>query len=697
MKNLILILIFLFFNNSITAQFKWQWQNPLPQGNSYSDICFLDSINGFIAGSLGTILKTTNGGENWKILGTNFDDYLRKISFVNVDDGWVMSYYSSILYRTTDSGKNWSFLGQITNTSLNDFKMINNLVGFACGSDSRIFKTTDGGITWGQKQTPFYISSLSSIYFVDENVGYCGGLSPYLLKTVNGGETWNAISLPLFALDIYVYSIHFNTSNNGYISGVGDDKGMVLITTNGGNTWTGAFIDSTAILNAFLKNPNTMWVNASGNILHTTDGGMNWSELLNNCFGIFFLDEKKSWSIINANSIVHSNDGLQTNEEQTNSVSHAFFNDIEVIDSNNVFICGHKEILGTTNGGKNWNVLHADSEINFLSITNKHQELWSVGSHGTIVHSTDDGSTWVEEQLVGSYLKDIFYINSSVGFTVGIESFIGKIFRTTDGGKNWDSVKNVPLVDYYEKIKFSNDYVGFVSSNNGIYKSEDTGNTWNLIKPGTFQTLEVYNNCIWTSVVNQIVFSTDCGLTWNNIQVYEIINFIIRSVESIVFINEKFGWICVNDGRIYKTLDGGFSWELEDRLSGLGLNSIKFLTESRGWAVGSFGTILFYGDLITDVKDNLIIEVPKSFRLFQNYPNPFNPTTTIKFLLNEKSKVQIIIYDLLGREIQTSVFDEMSIGEHKYSFNGKNLSSGIYLLTIIAGEKKQTIKMALLK
>jgi len=346
MKSIILIITILILNNSANSQTKWQWQNPLPQGNSYSDICFLDSLNGFISGGLGTILKTTNGGKNWQILETNFEDHIKKISFIDLNNGWVMCYSNSTIYRTTDSGETWDLLGQITNNTLYDFRMINYSLGFACGSDSKIFKTTDGAVTWEQKEPPFFVYGLNTIFFVNENIGYCGGGSPYLLKTVDGGESWQEIPLPFFIQDITVWSIHFSTANIGYICGYAADIGFILYTTNGGNAWTGgALINNTVVYDAYYKDQNTIWINASGKILYTTDGGSNWAELLNNIFHISFLDENNSWSTVNGNSIVHSNDGLQTYEYQTSSISHSFFNDVEIIASNNVFISGTKIIL----------------------------------------------------------------------------------------------------------------------------------------------------------------------------------------------------------------------------------------------------------------------------------------------------------------------------------------------------------------
>ncbi|MBI2429418.1 MAG: IPT/TIG domain-containing protein [Ignavibacteriales bacterium] len=76
--------------------------------------------------------------------------------------------------------------------------------------------------------------------------------------------------------------------------------------------------------------------------------------------------------------------------------------------------------------------------------------------------------------------------------------------------------------------------------------------------------------------------------------------------------------------------------------------------------------------------------IPAQFELYQNYPNPFNPTTSIRFGLAEDALVQIKIYDLLGREIQTLTHDMQSAGNHEYPFDAHSFASGTYLYSLKA-------------
>jgi hypothetical protein len=82
--------------------------------------------------------------------------------------------------------------------------------------------------------------------------------------------------------------------------------------------------------------------------------------------------------------------------------------------------------------------------------------------------------------------------------------------------------------------------------------------------------------------------------------------------------------------------------------------------------------------------------------LTNNYPNPFNPSTTIKYELPKTSFVKIIIYDILGREIEKLVNEEKAVGKYEVNFDASDLPSGIYFYKMQAGDFIETRKMVLL-
>ncbi|MGE5805628.1 MAG: glycoside hydrolase family 3 N-terminal domain-containing protein [Ignavibacteria bacterium] len=100
--------------------------------------------------------------------------------------------------------------------------------------------------------------------------------------------------------------------------------------------------------------------------------------------------------------------------------------------------------------------------------------------------------------------------------------------------------------------------------------------------------------------------------------------------------------------------------------------------------------------LVTGVKDNEETII-KEFRLLQNYPNPFNPATAIIFNIPLRSFVRLKIFDLLGKEIETIVSEELEAGEYKLQWSAEGLASGIYFYQLQAVPFVETKKLILLK
>lgn len=90
-------------------------------------------------------------------------------------------------------------------------------------------------------------------------------------------------------------------------------------------------------------------------------------------------------------------------------------------------------------------------------------------------------------------------------------------------------------------------------------------------------------------------------------------------------------------------------------------------------------------------------EVPTSFVLSQNYPNPFNPETKIKFEIPDEGLTKIIIYNDLGKEVQTLLDQELSKGIYELTWDASAFESGVYFYKIQSGDFVNSKKMVLLK
>lgn len=90
-------------------------------------------------------------------------------------------------------------------------------------------------------------------------------------------------------------------------------------------------------------------------------------------------------------------------------------------------------------------------------------------------------------------------------------------------------------------------------------------------------------------------------------------------------------------------------------------------------------------------------EVPNVFKLYSNYPNPFNPVTKIKFDIAKNSNTQIVVYDVLGRIVETLVNEELKAGRYEVEFDGYSLSSGVYFYKIVTNDFVDTKRMLMIK
>jgi hypothetical protein len=90
-------------------------------------------------------------------------------------------------------------------------------------------------------------------------------------------------------------------------------------------------------------------------------------------------------------------------------------------------------------------------------------------------------------------------------------------------------------------------------------------------------------------------------------------------------------------------------------------------------------------------------ELVREYSLEQSYPNPFNPSTTIQYSVKERTLVELVLYDILGRQLEVLVNEEQNVGYYKVNFNAGRLASGVYLYRLQAGDFIEIKKMVLLR
>ncbi len=138
--------------------------------------------------------------------------------------------------------------------------------------------------------------------------------------------------------------------------------------------------------------------------------------------------------------------------------------------------------------------------------------------------------------------------------------------------------------------------------------------------------------------------------------------------------------------------------ELLYRFAIAGANGTKMESFNRTYVIGyaryqNLDTVYFddYTALRPDER------LPGNLELLGNFPNPFNPETVIRYKLQQRTRVKLVISDLLGRTVRVLVDRVQNPGEHAVRFQAQNLSSGIYVYRLFAGSQVRTAKMLLLR
>ena len=407
-------------------------------------------------------------------------------------------------------------------------------------------------------------------------------------------------------------------------------------------------------------------------------------------------------------------------------------NSISVVDQNIIWVCGDATALyRTTNGGQNWvsgNTGLPSGNLYGISALDA-TTCWVGNVNGSIYKTTDGGSSWtLQFSLAGSFSNGLKMFNQNYGVYQGDPTGNGQPYQlryTTNGGTNWLLSPGAPLatsefgvINAWDWIDTSHFWIGSANTvanatTAKVYRTSNGfgGGGWNSATlPGTGGTAGLYYQAVAFTDVNKgmagsngsnIMKTNDGGVTWttvpnpSGVTAFAAINMNgIKDGSNTIRVS-------LSDGALnycFKTTDYGTTWISEPLPSAgqtNGLQDMEFINANLGFAGGNLGTFMRYGTPsgITSLNN----EIPDGFSLSQNYPNPFNPTTNLEFGVRESGFVSLKIFNSLGMEVATLVNENKAAGNYKVTFNGSNLSSGIYFYTLETGSFKETKRMNLIK
>jgi photosystem II stability/assembly factor-like uncharacterized protein len=407
-RYLFLIILLSFLTPDI-SQSQWQWQNPIPQGNTLNDVFFIDETTGWAVGDAGTIMKSTDGGLSYDLINFSTHENFSAVEFFDENSGLVAGS-SGLILITSDGGTGWSQVDVGITGNFTEMCFSDSNTAWLITDDGIILKSMDYGDSW---QVAYSSNSMkfSSISFVDEDYGWVAGFIETniagIVRTIDGGVSWTVMELPLW---YPIVDICFVDSLIGFAT-CADYEDFK-------------------------------------NLAKTADGGETWQFILDDIYygefyDIVFTDPDHGW-LAGSSATVPTSHGI------------LYYTD----DGGTTWYPG--ENLGIDN-------LFDFNAVYFIN----DQTGWMVGSLGNILYSTDGGVYWTKinpESNGYSTLEDVFFIDDLNGWAAGASfyPFESRIFHTTDGGNSWNAQ---PFLDHMlNSIFFIDPFEGWITGGRSLHQ-----------------------------------------------------------------------------------------------------------------------------------------------------------------------------------------------------------------------------------
>ena len=381
----------------------------------------------------------------------------------------------------------------------------------------------------------------------------------------------------------------------------------------------------------FFLNENLGWA-ANGffaAVYKTTDGGLNWTEQLN----------------------------------ETDLSGGYYFRNIEFINETIGFLGTLNGVLfRTIDGGENWaevtNINPNPNAICGLDAVGS-STIYGCGAYFSpayIIKSTDNGETWsfIDMSAYANALVEILFIDELIGFASGRDSDGAVILKTTDGGINWEKIYNSNIVGEY------------------VWKLQTLENT--NIMFGAITSVAPNNG--------QLIKSVDGGVNWQNFESVE------TDIQAVGFISENRGWMGGFTTGFHETTDGGQTWT--DLNVGNNLNRIFVINSNIAYASGT--TIYKFTEDLLNIEEFSPNKSHQhlDIKIHQN-PVENNLELTINF--ESDDNILIELYDINGKFIKqlsrSTIHNKTS---RAYKFNVSDLSTGPYFVDFHNNSGRSSLK-----
>lgn len=457
--------------------------------------------------------------------------------------------------------------------------------------------------------------------FVDQAHGWVVGAGGTILATDDGGATWQLRDSGTTA-DLHAIAM---SGARGSIVG-----NAILSTDDGGGTWKVVVReDGSGWTSVSFGDPEHGWAVGYG-IVATADGGQTWqpqqtSAVRGRLNAVHFVDGQQGWAVGMSGTILATADGGRHWESQASGIAVDLFGVSFRDRSVGIAVGDGGAVLFTADGGRNWTrksvadepadlrgasvaigdvwavgesgtVLHADTigsdlvaatmgthAVQFAAFQVNERDAWIAGSRGMLLHSTDGGSTWVPVPTgTTDEIRTMYFTDAERGWLAGSR---GTVLATTDGGRTWSPQATGASGDV-TSIRFQDRSRGTLFVGLNAYGTTDGGKQWApQDPPGPVRQRNVAifgDGRGWAVYGPFLTATTDFGAKWVDPKAVDF----EEPLQSLRFLDDHHGWAVGENGRIVRTSDGGRSWSAT-RIEADLLLGVDFVDEHHGWTTGT--------------------------------------------------------------------------------------------------------------
>ncbi|WP_027386562.1 photosystem II stability/assembly factor-like protein [Chryseobacterium gregarium] len=365
---------------------------------------------------------------------------------------------------------------------------------------------------------------------------------------------------------------------------------------------------------------------------------------------------------------------------------------------------GNGAVFKTTNGGVNWTQQTVSTATNqyYRNIEFLNENVGFLGTLSSDFYKTiDGGNSWQRVNNISPYPQAICgldCVGTSTVYGCGAWFYPAYIIKSTDSGNTWQYIDMSSYANALVEIHFVTENIGYAAGNddNGavILKTTDGGNSWLKIYNSNIENEYVWkmqfldNNQIFCSIESELpntgklLKSLNGGFSW------EIKDFPDHYVQAVGFTSATHGWMGGHNTGFYETFDGGNTWT--DTWVGGSLNRIFILNNNVAFAAGTNVYKMTTGSLaaqeVSDEKQERKLKV-------EVVPNPVKDKLNLNIHYIHSDHIIVGLYEASGKFITNILKDDVKDkGLKKYSLEF-NYPKGNYLLDIHSNLGRQSIKI----